>query len=254
MAVLQDRTAVVTGGGAGIGRATCLALGRAGAHVAVWDVDAAAAEETATLLRAEGAQAMTVIASVADPDAVRGAFATLDAQLGRLDILINNAGISANRPTLEVTDEEWRRGMSINLDGVFYCAREAGRRMQAQNSGCIVNMASMYGVVAAPNRIAYTASKAAVVMMTKSLAVEWAGFGIRVNAVAPGYIRTALLEDLAAVGKVDLAALTRRTPQGRLGTAEEIADSVLYLCEPRSAFITGQVLGVDGGWTAYGYV
>jgi NAD(P)-dependent dehydrogenase (short-subunit alcohol dehydrogenase family) len=144
--------------------------------------------------------------------------------------------------------------MGVNLDGVFFCASDAGRRMRDAGGGCIVNVSSIYGVVAAPNRLSYCASKAAVSMMTRALAIEWAAYGIRVNAVAPGYVRTNLVETLAAEGRIDLAALERRTPQGRLATAEEIADAILYLCEPRASHVTGQVLAVDGGWTAYGYV
>jgi NAD(P)-dependent dehydrogenase (short-subunit alcohol dehydrogenase family) len=254
MAVLKGMKAVVTGGGAGIGRAIALALARADASVAVWDLQEAAARESCALVEAAGGQALALVGSVAEPEDVRRCFAALDAAWGGVDILVNNAGISANRPTLEVTDAEWRRGMGVNLDGVFFCAREAGLRMQRRGQGCIVNLCSIYGIVAAPNRLAYTASKAAVAMMTRSLAVEWASLGIRVNAVAPGYVQTALLQDLATSGRVDMAALKRRTPLGRLGTVEEVADAVLYLCEPRSAYVTGQVLGVDGGWTAYGYV
>src|SRR5690606_37653887 len=129
-------------------------------------------------------------------------------------------------------------------------AREAGRRMAAQGGGTIVNIGSIYSVVAAPRRLHYCATKAAVEMMTRSLAIEWAELGIRVNGVAPGYVQTALLEELARGGRVDIEAIRRRTPQKRLAEVEEVADAVAYLCEPRSAHITGQMLAVDGGWTA----
>ncbi len=248
-APLAGRTALVTGAGAGIGRAAAVALARAGAAVAVWDIDATAAERVAGEVGG-----IALAGSVADAEDVARCFGRFDAAHRRLDILVNNAGISGNRPTLEVGAEEWRRAMGVNLDGVFFCAREAGLRMRDAGGGCIVNVSSIYGVVAAPNRLSYCASKAAVSMMTRALAIEWAGYGIRVNAVAPGYVRTSLVETLAAEGRIDLAALERRTPQGRLATAEEIADAILYLCEPRAAHVTGQVLAVDGGWTAYGYV
>lgn len=248
-APLAGRVALVTGAGAGIGRATALALARAGAEVAVWDLDGATAEAVAGEVGG-----IAIAGSVADSEQVPRGFARIDAWRNRLDILVNNAGISGNRPTLELEVADWRRTMSVNVDGVFFCAREAGRRMREAGGGAIVNVSSIYGIVAAPNRLSYCASKAAVAMMTRALAIEWAAYGIRVNAVAPGYVRTHLVEAIAAEGRIDLAALERRTPQGRLGTTEEIADAILYLCEPRAAHVTGQVLAVDGGWTAYGYV
>jgi NAD(P)-dependent dehydrogenase (short-subunit alcohol dehydrogenase family) len=126
--------------------------------------------------------------------------------------------------------------------------------MIAQRSGSIVNLGSIYSIVAAPNRLSYCATKAAVAMMTRCLAIEWAEHGVRVNAIAPGYVRTALIEALVLEKRIDIQALEQRTPQKRLARPEEIADAVLYLCEPRSAHITGQVLAVDGGWSAYGYL
>jgi NAD(P)-dependent dehydrogenase (short-subunit alcohol dehydrogenase family) len=254
MTALSGKRALVTGGGSGIGRATCLALAAAGAEVAVNDLGLAAAQATCDLITGQGGRAFPLVGSVADPADVRRFFAELDDHPGALDILVNNAGISGNKPTLEITDEEWRRVVSINQDGIFYCAREAGRRMRDQGGGAIVNIGSIYSIVAAPNRLSYCATKAAVGMMTKSLALEWAEYGIRVNCVAPGYADTPLIHQLAAEGRVDVAALQRRTPQKRLALLEEIADAVLYLCEPRAAHITGHILAVDGGWTANGYL
>lgn len=254
MGNLEGKRAVVSGAGAGIGRAIALALAGQGASVAIMDLDTAAASVVAAEITSAGGSAFPVRASVADPDEVRAAFSQIDEQMGGVDILVNNAGISGNRPTLELTDDDWKRTVSVNLDGVFYCAREAGRRMAAQGSGAIVNIGSIYSIVAAPRRLHYCATKAAVEMMTRSLAIEWAELGIRVNGVAPGYVQTALLEDLARSGRVDVEAIRRRVPQKRLAEVEEVADAVLYLCEPRSSHITGQMLAVDGGWTAYGFV
>lgn len=252
--LLKGRRAVVTGAGSGIGRATALALHRSGAAVAVLDIDAQGAEKTVAEIRSEAGTAHAISASVADSSAVARGFAEVDRLLGGVDILINNAGVSGNRPALEIDDAEWRNVVGVNLDGVFYCSREAGRRMTRQRSGTIVNVGSIYAFSAGPNRLSYCATKAAVEMMTRVLAVEWASHGIRVNGVAPGYVQSPFIEMLAAEGRVDMDALRRRTPQGRFATNEEIADAILYLCEPRAAHITGHMLPVDGGWTAYGYV
>ncbi len=251
---LHHRRALVTGGGKGLGRAISEALAAAGARIAIIDVDPDAAEETATAIEKAGGEAFVLAGSVSDPDSLAGAFAAIDERWDGLDILVNNAGINMNQPTLDLSIEDWRRTVSINLDGTFFCAREAALRMRRQASGTIVNLSSIYGIVAAPNRTAYCATKAGVSMMTQCLAIEWAELGIRVNAVAPGYVLTPAIETLSGQGKVDLAAVRKRTPQKRLAEPEEIADAVLYLCEDRSRHITGQTLAVDGGWTAYGYL
>jgi NAD(P)-dependent dehydrogenase (short-subunit alcohol dehydrogenase family) len=252
--VLDKKRALVTGAGSGLGKAIATALSRAGAEVAVQDISLQAAETTVKELLAAGGRAFPLSGSVADAGEVAAFFREIDSQWPAIDIVVNNAGINMNKPTLELQPDEWRRAMAINLDGTFYCAYEAASRMKAHASGSIVNISSIYGLVAAPNRAAYCASKAGVAMLTKSLAVEWAELGIRVNAVSPGYSLTPAVQALADQGRFDLDALTRRTPQKRLAEPAEIADAVLYLCEPRSHHVTGQVLAVDGGWTAYGYI
>ena len=246
--------ALVTGGAAGIGLATARGLAAERARVALLDIDGPRAEEAAAALRETGAEALALAGSVARPGEVARAFAALDAGWGGLDILVNNAGVIGKRAALELTDEAWSRVMGINLDGVFYCAREAGRRMVAQGAGTIVNLGSIYSLVAAPERLAYCASKAAVAAMTKVLAIEWAAHGVRVNAVAPGYVETDLIGAAVRAGDLDTAPLARRTPVGRLARPEEIARAILFLLDPANAYVTGQVLAVDGGWTAYGYV
>ena len=163
-------------------------------------MDEAALAVAVAGLQAEGGEALACQASVTDADAVERAFAQVEQAWGRIDVLVNNAGISANKPTLEVSAEEWRRAVDINLTGVFLCAQAAGRRMVPAGAGCIINLASMYGVVAAPDRAAYCATKGAVVLLTETLAVEWGPLGVRVNALAPGYVETDLVRDLAARG------------------------------------------------------
>ncbi|MFN7001478.1 MAG: SDR family NAD(P)-dependent oxidoreductase, partial [Elioraea tepidiphila] len=225
------KRALVTGGAAGIGLATARALGADGARLALLDIDAARLDEAAAELRSTGAEVHAFPASVADPDAVRAAFAALDSRWGGLDILVNNAGVIGKRAALDLTDEAWSRVMRINLDGVFYCAREAGRRMVAQGSGAIVNLGSIYSLVAAPERLAYCASKAAVAAMTKVLAIEWAAHGVRVNAVAPGYVYTPMV---ASRGMSEELRRQRATA-GLLkveGTAWDVAEAVCFLASP----------------------
>jgi NAD(P)-dependent dehydrogenase (short-subunit alcohol dehydrogenase family) len=250
----EGKRALITGGAAGIGLATARALAAKGARLALLDIDAARLDAVAADLRGSGAEVVALAASVAKPDAVRAAFAELDGRWGGLDMLVNNAGVIGKRAALDLTDEAWSCVMRINLDGVFYCAREAGRRMVVQRSGAIVNLGSIYSLVAAPERLAYCASKAAVAAMTKVLAIEWAAHGVRVNAVAPGYVETDLIGAAVRAGELDTAPLARRTPAGRLAQPEEVARAILFLLDPANAYVTGHVLAVDGGWTAYGYV
>ncbi|MDQ2183919.1 SDR family NAD(P)-dependent oxidoreductase [Alcaligenaceae bacterium A4P071] len=251
---LRGQTVVITGGARGIGLACAQAFAREGARLALLDIDRAALDAACATLHALGAQALPVQASVTQPDAVADAFAQIDAAYGRVDVLINNAGVSANKPTLEVTPDEWCRAVDINLNGVFYCAQAAGRRMVAAGAGSIVNLSSMYGVVAAPDRAAYCATKGGVVMLTESLAVEWGPHNVRVNALAPGYIDTDLLRELQTRGRLSIDRLVARTPMRRLGTAEEIAAMAVFLAGAQSGFITGHTLVADGGWSRYAYL
>lgn len=187
MQLLQGKTAVVTGGGSGIGREIGRVLARHGARVAVWDVSLAGATETCEQIKRAGGQAVAIEGTVTRSAEVERCVLETEAFSPSIDILVNNAGTSANRPTLELSDEEWSRCVSINLDGAFFCSRAIGRRMK-NRGGCIVNIGSIFTTVAGPNRLAYCATKAGIGMMTKVLAVEWASCGIRVNCVGPGYI------------------------------------------------------------------
>lgn len=253
---LAGRVIFITGAGSGLGRAMAHAFGACRSRLVLFDMDVAAMESVCNELEAAnpGLEVRCHQGLVNDESAVGQAFAETHEVWGGVDVLLNNAGISMNCPTLELTGDQWRKAIDVNLNGVFYCAREAGRLMTARGHGVIINTASMYGVVAAPDRAAYCASKAAVAMLTKSLAVEWGPLGVRVNAIAPGYVRTALVDDLVARGRMDVDVLSRRTPLGRLGTPEEIAALVLFLASDHAAFINGHVAVADGGWSAYGYI
>jgi NAD(P)-dependent dehydrogenase (short-subunit alcohol dehydrogenase family) len=247
---LAARTIVVTGGASGIGLAVARAFAACRCKIALLDVNGVRLEAASGELRAGGAEVLPMVTSVVDPDAVDRAFSAAAARFGAIDVLFGSAGISMNRPTLDITYAEWQRTVDVNLNGVFLCSQAAARRMVPRRSGVIINVASMYGVAAAPNRAAYCATKAAVVNLTRSLAAEWAPLGLRVNALAPGYVRTGLVESLAEEGRLDLEALERRTPAGRLARPEEMAAIALFLASRESAFINGQAIVADGGFTA----
>jgi len=251
---MTGKRALVTGGAAGIGLATSKKLAEEGCSVMLVDINEDQLERAGHELLSAGYDIAWQTASVSDPSSVEATFTEMDQRFGGIDILVNNAGITGNSPATEVTFDFWQRVVSVNQTGCFLCSQAAGARMIEQRSGVIINLSSIYGLVAAPNRMAYGATKAAVAMMTKCLAVEWAGQGVRVNCVAPGYVETPGTQELANAGKLDLHALKKRTPQGRLGSAEDIAAAIVSLCDDSLSHITGQILAVDGGWSAYGYL
>ena len=243
---LDARVALVTGGAGGIGRATCQALAQAGAHVAVTDIDLAAAEAVAAEVGGEAHRL-----DVADEAAALAVIDEVAGRHGRLDILVNNAGLGARMPTVDLPTERWRQVMAINLDGSFFCARAAGRHMLAAGQGAVVNLASIMGLVGGahyPN-LAYHSAKGALVNFTRALACEWAPSGVRVNAVAPTFARTRLTEALLADAEM-ARTLMRETPLGRFVEPEEVAAAILFLASDAARMITGVTLPVDGGWTA----
>jgi NAD(P)-dependent dehydrogenase (short-subunit alcohol dehydrogenase family) len=168
--------------------------------------------------------------------------------------MVNNAGISMVQPSEELSPKDWQRALDTDLSGVFYGCQCAAHKMIPQGGGCIINITSVYGIVAAPGRAAYCASKAAGNMLTKVLAVEWAKKNIRVNAIAPGYFRTELVQELIDKGKLPIGGIEKRTPLGRIGEVKELPGLAVYLACDESAYMTGSVINIDGGWEAYGYL
>lgn len=253
---LKNQIVFITGAASGIGLAMAHAFASNQCRLALLDIDPVALETAVQSLQQAnpGLQVVALNAAVNDEQAVDAAFDQVLKSWGRIDVLLNNAGISMNCPTLELPSDQWRKAMDINVNGVFYCAQRAGRIMVDQGSGVILNMSSMYGTVAAPERAAYCTSKAAVAMLTKVLAIEWGAQGVRVNAIAPGYVRTALVDDLVSKGRMDLDALVHRTPSRRLGTTDDIAALALFMASAGASFMNGHVAVSDGGWSAYSYI
>jgi len=247
----QDKVVLVTGGGGGIGRGAALAFARAGARVVVADIAADAGRETAGLVQAAGGQAVFIRTDVTRADQVAAMVAHAVATYGRLDCAFNNAGIEEEHMRLaDCSEETFDRIMGINVKGVWLCLKYQLAQMLKQGGGAIVNTASVAGLVGAPKMAAYSASKHAVLGLTKSAAIEYARKGIRVNAVCPGVIRTAMYERaVAADPQIGLAA-AQMHPVGRLGEVDEVAAVVLWLCSDAASFVTGHAHTVDGGLTA----
>jgi len=251
---LGGKVCVVTGAARGIGRAIVEELARNGARPVVLDVDGDAAHAFAAELRGRQVDAQAVACDVSSREEVERAAGWVAGEVGRCDVLVNNAGVAVIAPSLELDEAGWRRSLDVMTTGVFFCCQAFGRQL-VEGGGAVVNIASINARVAFPMRLAYNAAKAAVVQMTEVLAIEWAEHGVRVNAVAPGVIRTELVARAIADGDADEAAYVGRTPLRRLGRPEEVAKAVLFLASDEdAAFVTGHTLVVDGGWSAYGWV
>jgi gluconate 5-dehydrogenase/2-deoxy-D-gluconate 3-dehydrogenase len=247
---LQDKVCVVTGGARGIGEAIANRFAAEGATLALWDLDGAAATETAA--RFGGTGHACDVQSRAD---VERAHAETIAAHGRVDVLVNNAGVALAGPSETFSDADWDASIGVMQTGVFLVSQVVGNGMLERRSGSIVNISSINAWAAFPMRLAYCAAKAAVVAMTEVLAIEWADRGVRVNAVAPGVTRTALVQKGIDEGVIDVDRYIARTPLHRFGEPDEIARAVLYLAnEEDGSFVTGTTLRIDGGWSAQGWI
>ena len=246
---LQGRTAVVTGGTSGIGRATSIALGMAGADVVVADIRSAPAEDVPSVLEEFenlAAEAEFVKTDVTDEGAVESLFDATTDRFGSVDILISNAGVFMTGSVTDMSAEDWQQELAVNLTGVFHCCKHGLPELTAGDSASIVNVSSVYGIRGGVANFGYTATKGGVLAVTKQLAVEYGPAGVRTNTVLPGFIETRMLDD-DTPDETESFAL-KNTPQGRLGTPEDVATTIRFLVSDQASFINGQALAVDGGF------
>lgn len=251
---LHGRGAIVTGAGRGLGQAMSLALAQAGANVAVFDVNPDDAEATAKEIKALGVNSFSAQIDVTDSEQVQHGILLASEKLGSLDILVNNAGVTSRSPFEDLEQQDWERVLNVNLGGIYQCSRWVAKHLIEQKKpGVIINIASISGFVG--NRGGYNshycATKGGVIALTRSLAVEWAPHNIRVNAIAPGYFVTPMTDRLKNINRAFYDELIGRVPLGRFGNAPDLAGAVIYLASDASAYVTGHILVVDGGYTAW---
>jgi NAD(P)-dependent dehydrogenase (short-subunit alcohol dehydrogenase family) len=252
---LKGKVAIITGASRGIGKGIAVRYAEEGASVVVASRSMDLLKKVVEEIRHKGGRALAIDLDVTEYESIEAVMSKTVAEFGRLDIMVNNAGISMAKPSEELSPRDWQRALETDLSGVFYGCQCAAKEMIRQGEGgCIINITSVYGLVAAPGRAAYCSSKAAANMLTKVLAIEWAKNKIRVNAIAPGYFRTEMVQGVIDSGMLPLGVVEKRTPLGRIGEVPEILGLAVYLAGDESAYMTGSIINIDGGWEAYGFL
>jgi NAD(P)-dependent dehydrogenase (short-subunit alcohol dehydrogenase family) len=244
-------TVVVTGGGRGLGLGMARRFAQAKAHVVIAELDRAAGTSSASALRAEGLAATFAPLDVRDPNQSSALVEQLAAEGGGIDVWVNNAGVEYNGPAEHLARRDWDETLNVMVSGTFFCSQAVGRHMLARGRGVVINVASVNAFKAIEGRVAYCTAKAAIVMLTQALGVEWARRGVRMVGIAPGVVRTELVERIMKEGWASEELYERRTPMHRLGKVEEIAEAVVFLASDQAKYITAETLRVDGGWVAY---
>jgi NAD(P)-dependent dehydrogenase (short-subunit alcohol dehydrogenase family) len=247
---LQGQVALVTGGAGGLGRSIATGLAAAGATVAVADIAMTQADEVVAEITSRGQRGLALPLDVTEAASVQDVTDQLIHEFGHVDILVNSHGVTKRMPSVEFPEAEWDRIIAVNLKGTFLCCQVIGREMIKQGRGSIINLASIGGLVALPLSVAYCASKGGVVQLTRTLGVEWAPLGVRVNAIAPSTFNTPMVQRVLSAEPEYRERVVSKIPIGRIGEPDEIVGSVLFLASSASGMVTGEVLSVDGGYTA----
>jgi NAD(P)-dependent dehydrogenase (short-subunit alcohol dehydrogenase family) len=248
---LTGKTAIVTGAGRGLGYGIATELAKAGAQIAVLEIDGESAHAAADDFRGLGVEARAYVVDVSKSGQVNDAFEAVARDFGSIEISVNNAGISRVGPsTIDCTDEDWLDSLAVMQTGVFYCMRAAGRHMIPRKTGSVINIASIRGYSPNPGRISYCAPKAAVIMMTHVAAGEWGPHGVRINAIAPGFLRTPMWDTDVARGEIDEAMYIEAVPARRLGLPSEVGQLAVYLASDASSYVSGSCITIDGGTTS----
>jgi NAD(P)-dependent dehydrogenase (short-subunit alcohol dehydrogenase family) len=251
---IQGKSAIVTGAGRGLGQAMANSLAQAGAAVAIFDINREDAESAAAAIRAFGGQAMAIAIDVTDSQQVQEGIQNVGDAFGGVDILVNNAGVTSRSPFEDLEEDDWERILHVNLGGIYQCSRWVAKRwISEKKPGAMINIASISGLVGNRGGLNshYCATKGGVIALTRSLAVEWAPYRIRVNAIAPGYFVTPMTDRLKNINRAFYDELVGRVPLGRFGEGSDLAGAVIYLASQASIFVTGHILVIDGGYTAW---